>query len=350
MIVVSLLFGALVPFVSVENQAAAAVLFVFVPVGFAAVFASVWLLAADLLQESGTETRRRAYTWMGIAAMLGGFAGGLHAKFLGSLVSARFLVLAGALLLLVVAWLVTKAHRTYPVERRPVIQPVDPAQIQDLYPGLLSHSLVLIRNPYVLGLIGLSSMVAICGLLIEFQFYAFTMITGRTSTNFFANFYVWLNLVGLLLQVLAGSWIQSRFGTGVALMILPLGLLGGTALVVLNASLLTRSALRVIESGLKSSTHRSAWEQTYLPIGAEHRDVTRALIDGLSTRVAEGFGAGALFVWLSLLSNPTHLNLLGIAGAITICLVFWIYFVFYLLGRGCGQTPESEDRLRLPDG
>ncbi len=42
--------------------------------------------------------------------------------------------------------------------------------------------------------------------------------------------------------------------------------------------------------------------------------------------------------------------LLGIAGAITICLVFWIYFVFYLLGRGCGQTPESEDRLRLPDG
>jgi ATP:ADP antiporter, AAA family len=176
------------------------------------------------------------------------------------------------------------------------------------------------------------------------------MMTGRTSTSFFADFYLVLNLAGLALQVLAGSWIQSRFGAGAALMILPLGLLGGTALVVLNASLVTRSALRVIESGLKSSTHRFAWEQTYLPIGAEHRDATKALVDELFSRVAEGLGAAALFVWLSGLSSRANPNLLGISGAITVCLVLWIYLIFYLRGRGCGQSPESEEEIRLPDG
>lgn len=342
----SLTFAGLVPFVTTRDQSTATILFVIVPVAFAAIFASVWLLAADLLEDSTSEVRRRAYTWMGLGSMIGGLAGGLNAKLLSYFVSPRFFVLTGALLLAVVAWIITRAHRTYPTESGPSWQG------NSAGPDVLAHSWVLVRNPYILGLIGLSSMVALGGLLVEFQFYAFTMLTGRTNTGFFANFYTLLNVAGLGLQVFAGSWIQSRFGTGIALLILPVGLLGGSVVVFLHATLVTRAGLRILESGLKSSTHRFAWEQTYLPIKGEHRDVVKALVDGLFARMAEGVGAGALLIWFSLGSSGPEgsLNLSLFSWAIAFCVLFWIYLVFYLLGRGCGRSRKFDEMFRLPDG
>lgn len=350
LIAVGVLFIVLSPFVSPENQAAVLILFVMVPVAFAAAFASVWLLAADLLENAATELKGRAYSWMGFAAMLGGMAGGLLAKVLSPSATPRFLILVGAVILIAVGLLVRQAHLKNPISPGEGGAAATRHAREAMSPKLFSRGMSLVKNRYVAGLIGLSTVIALCGLFIEFQFYAFAKISGRTNVDFFANFYTLLNLVGLVLQILAGSWIQQKFGTGMALMILPVSLMGGTVLVALNATLWTRSALRVLEAGLKASTHRFAWEQTYLPVKAGHRDMTKALVDGLFAKLAEGLGAGVLFLWLSTRSaSLDESSLWWMTGAITAFLILWILLILYLLGRGCGESRTFDEMLRFPD-
>ena len=58
-----------------------------------------------------------------------------------------------------------------------------------------------------------------------------------------------------------------------------------------SASGLGRTALRVAEGGLKSSIHRSNWEQAYLPVARRLRPVAKIMVDGVGMRVAEGLAA-----------------------------------------------------------
>lgn len=344
-------FVALTPFVAVENYRAAMILFIGVPVAFAAVFASVWLLAADLLEGKKRALRGQTYTRMGFVSMLGGIMGGLLAMGLNLFLAPQFLILAGALLLFIVAFLVSRAHTSYPLKETedPVTSRTDPESAVSI--KLLTQGLSLVTNRYVIGLIGLSGVIGLCGLFIEFQFYTFAKITGRTQVDFFANFYTLLNLIGLALQILAGAWVQRRFGTGVALLILPVGLIAGTAVVAINSTLLTRAGLRIMESGLKASTHRFAWEQTFLPLKAEHRDMAKTLVDGLSARLAEGGAAIVLFFWLSNRSTALESSsLFWITGVLATFLILWILLILYLLSRGCGRERRIDEMFRLPEG
>ena len=96
----------LVPFVDVQYSRAMMVLFVLAPVLFAAIFASVWLLAGELLEGADRETTRWAYARIGASSMLGGVLGGLIAKVISLFLAPRFLILLGAAILLLVSFIV----------------------------------------------------------------------------------------------------------------------------------------------------------------------------------------------------------------------------------------------------
>ncbi|RPI27865.1 MAG: hypothetical protein EHM61_07055 [Acidobacteria bacterium] len=79
--------------------------------------------------------------------------------------------------------------------------------------------------------------------------------------------------------------------------------------------------------------------------------MVKALVEGLFSRAAEGVAAAAIFVWLATTPRPIEESrLFWITGAITLGLIVWIYLIFYLLGKGCGQSRESVEMLRLPEG
>lgn len=81
-------------------------------------------------------------------------------------------------------------------------------------------------------------------------------------------------------------------------MILPVALIGGATFVTAAATALSRSVLRVTEGGLRSSIHRSLWEQAFIPLDSDQRSVTKIAADGIAARIAEGIGATAIFLWL----------------------------------------------------
>ncbi len=68
---------------------------------------------------------------------------------------------------------------------------------------------------------------------------------------------------------------------------------------MLSTTVLSRAILRVTEGGVKASIHRSIWEQVFLPIGQQTRDMAKVIVDGLFARMSEGVAALGLYIWLS---------------------------------------------------
>jgi ATP/ADP translocase len=121
---------------------------------------------------------------------------------------------------------------------------------------------------------------------------------SKGNTNFFANFYILLNFSSLLLQLFATPRIQDKLGLRGGLMILPIALIGGASFATAAATALSRSVLRVTEGGLRSSVHRSIWEQAFIPVESGERSQVKIVVDGIAARIAEAFGAVAILLWL----------------------------------------------------
>ncbi len=352
------MFLCFVPFVDLDHKILMFAMFVLVPVSFAAVFASAWLLAADLLEGADESAAPWVYTRIGAGSMIGGIFGGLFAGGLSMFLPPRFLVLEGVVMLLIAAGIISRAHRKHPIRDRSPSSTKFQDNNLDRKAEVSSHiseeipaTLVLMKEPYVLGLIGISALGALAALYIDFQFYAIATLSGHANAQFFAGFYTILNLAALVLQLFAAPWIQSRYGVGGALMVLPIALLGGAAgLVMVSTTILSRSILKVAEGGLKASIHRCIWEQVFLPLGGKRREMAKVMVDGLFARMSEGMAAAALYIWLSRIQSlEADLDLSWISWVIVAAVVAWIVLTRYLAKRGCSEIDELDPVIRLPD-
>jgi len=114
MIVTAAVLAAFVPFLEPGNYQALMSLFVFVPIIFGTLFASLWLLASDLFEDAPKTVAARSFSRIGASSLAGGMTGGLLSKGLADHLDPKWLVLIAAFFLLVVVGLVIKTHQKYP--------------------------------------------------------------------------------------------------------------------------------------------------------------------------------------------------------------------------------------------
>jgi MFS family permease len=273
------------PFLAADDSRLLLAMFMFIPAIFGLLFASLWLLAADIFEKEEKSAAARVFSRIAAATLSGGMMGGLIAKGLAPVIDPKWLVLLAACVLLGVVALVGEMHRRFP----PQVSEKDRQRELKL--------LTPLKNPYALTLLFISMTGALAGLLIDFQFYAAAAgarMGAQGNAQFFANFYILLNLSSLLLQLFATPQIQDKIGLRGGLMVLPIALVGGAAFATAAATALSRAVLRVTEGGLRSSVHRSIWEQAFLPVDSPDRSTVKLVIDGVAARLAEVFGALAL--------------------------------------------------------
>jgi ATP/ADP translocase len=278
------------PFLQPGDNTLLLAMFMFLPAIFGLLFASLWLLASDIFEKSEKSAAARAFSKMGAGTLTGGMVGGLIAKGLASLVDAKWLIFLGAVLILGAVSLISHIHGRFPTNA--VSQKNEKKKA-----GFLSP----LSNNYSLTLLLISMTGALVGLLIDFQFYAAAAganLGSSGNASFFANFYILLNFSSLLLQLFATPKIQDKFGVRGGLMVLPIALIGGATFVTAAATALSRSVLRVTEGGLRSSVHRSIWEQAFIPVDPEERSTVKIVVDGVAARIAEAIGAIAILLWL----------------------------------------------------
>ena len=280
------------PFLQPGESTLLLAVFMFIPAIFGIVFASLWLLASDIFENVEKRDAARAFSKIGAATLAGGMFGGLIAKGLTPYLHPKWMIFFGAMMIAGVAVLVRQIHRRFPTNIG--------ANKGGAQKGKFGF-LVPLSNRYARTLLFIAMTGALAGLLIDFQFYAAATSANMGSqgnANFFANFYILLNFSSLLLQLFATPMIQDKVGLRGGLMVLPLALVGGATFTTAAATALSLSVLRVTEGGLRSSVHRSIWEQAFIPVDAAQRSSVKIAIDGIAARIAEALGALAILIWL----------------------------------------------------
>jgi ATP/ADP translocase len=311
------------PFLQAGDNKLMLGIFMFIPAIFGLVFASLWLLASDIFENTEKSQAARAFSKIGAATLAGGMTGGLISKGLAPLLDANWLILLAGVVLFGVVALVRRIHRRFPTN---LGSNKDNGNNKTGFLAPLS-------NKYALTLLFISMTGALAGLLIDFQFYAAAAsarMSAKGNANFFANFYILLNFSSLLLQLFATPKIQDKIGLRGGLMVLPLALIGGATFATAAATAFSRSVLRVTEGGLRSSVHRSIWEQAFIPVDSAERSSVKIAVDGVAARVAEVLGAIAILFWLQqvvpdgIIKMPLDTRWMSWALLVTVMAWLWI--------------------------
>ena len=280
------------PFLEPGDSKLLLAIFMFIPAIFGLIFASLWLLASDIFEKTEKREAARAFSKIGAGTLAGGMLGGLISKGLAPYLDAKWLIFLGAVFILGVIALVLHIHGRFLTNIAPKKSDEKKKKAGFLTP---------LRNEYSLTLLFISMTGALAGLLIDFQFYAAAAsanMGSKGNASFFANFYILLNFSSLLLQLFATPKIQDKAGLRGGLMVLPVALIGGATFVTAAATALSRSVLRVTEGGLRSSVHRSIWEQAFIPVDSADRSSVKIVVDGIAARIAEAIGAVVILLWL----------------------------------------------------
>ncbi len=310
------------PFLQAGDSTLLFNVFIFIPAVFGIMFASLWLLASDIFDKTAKPDAARAFSKIGASSLAGGMAGGFIAKGLVPLVEPKWLIFTGALMILAVVGLVVQAHRRFPTN-------IAPKRDRD---NKKSGYFAPLSKPYTVTLLFIAMTGALAGLLIDVQFYISATgasMGSKGNANFFANFYIMLNFSSLLLQLFATPKIQDKIGVGGGLMVLPFALIGGAGFASAAATAFSLAVLRVTEGGLRSSVHRSIWEQAFIPVDSSERSLVKIAVDGVGARIAEGIGAFALYIWVQrvapggVVSAP--LNTVWMAWLTLATVIVWLY-------------------------
>lgn len=330
------------PFLQAGDSTLMFNVFIFIPNVFGIAFASLWLLASDIFEKTPKPDAARAFSKIGASSLAGGMAGGFIAKGLGPLVEPKWLIFTGALMILAVVGLVVEAHRRFPTN-------IAPKKDRD---DKKSGYFAPLSKPYTVTLFFISMAGALAGLLIDVQFYisaTSASMGSKGNTSFFANFYIMLNFSSLLLQLFATPKIQDKIGVVVGLMILPFALVGGAGFASAAATAFSLAVLRVTEGGLRSSVHRSIWEQAFIPVDSSERSLIKIAVDGVGARIAEGIGAGALYIWVQrvapggVVSAP--LNTAWMAWLTLATVILWLFITRRLRAQSQQPAPERAATL-----
>lgn len=259
---------------------------------------------------------RRLFGLIAAAGVLGGVVGSGAA-------SAALLVLpVKALLLLstvVFSIAVVGVHRVRAAERAPRPRPSQASNA--------SESLRAFRSEPLLAHIAAAVVLSTATLLV--LDYCFKSAVSRTIPSerigsFVARYYLALNALSFVVQLLLSSAIVRRLGVTRAIVLTPaLLLLAAIGVIAGGAALVPVLVMKAIDGGLRFSIHRITGELMYLPVTLHLRQRLKPLIDGALARASQtATGASLLAVSGTWLVGPRSL-----AVIVTVLAVAWLAVV-----------------------
>jgi AAA family ATP:ADP antiporter len=281
--------------------------------------AQVWTLATSLFP---TNQARRMFPVMCSGGILGSTLGGMfaaaEAKRMGTnnLIVVPVILLAGCLCIVeILRQLYRKSSRSLRLRNRP-------SKRQTRVGDVLR---ITVRTRYLRLIASLLSLSAIVTLIVDFQFKIIIQQVYQDRdvlTAFFGSFYAYVGCFSFVLQLFAGSRIFNRFGLRVALLFLPMTLLGGTvALLAYPAMLWTGLFLKGSDGILRTSIDKSTMEMLYIPVPQSLKVQVKAVIDVMISRFSDGAGGVLLLALTQLLG----FGLYGVGVVNGILLILWIW-------------------------
>jgi AAA family ATP:ADP antiporter len=118
--------------------------------------------------------------------------------------------------------------------------------------------------------------------------------------GFYGDFFGWVNLLGLILQMFIVSRLFKHIGVGGALLVVPMIALGSYALMAALPVLGIVKAMKVLENSADYSIQNTARHALFLPASREAKYKAKAAIDTFFWRVGDLAQAGVVLVGTTL--------------------------------------------------
>jgi AAA family ATP:ADP antiporter len=313
--------------------------------------AQLWSFANDIYTP---EQGQRLFAILGIGSSLGAVGGSFVAKRLASLGPLWMLLLAAAILC-VCALLVLLVHRReraardrnlaqVPADRPPLDGPVLQMLLHDKY--LLWIALAT----FLLNCVNSSGEYLLDRTLL--QVLATDGVAGQAATlavtRFKADYFWWVNVIGVLLQLFAVSRVLKLLSVRRALFVLPaVAFLSYGVMFAAPVLALIRLG-KIAENSLDYSLQNTARQALFLVGTRAEKYLGKTTIDTLVVRLGDVFAAILIFS-----SGRMGLHVRAFALVILVLIACWLV-VLVMLGREHqkrSHTPDTDQRAAsaLPD-
>lgn len=244
-----------------------------------------WLLAGQLFTVS---QGKRLFGPIAAGGVLGAVIGASLAALLLMVVDVRSLLLVASTVFVAAALVLTSIQAD---DSRP---PIDAKTTRAKKGGLG----LLGEHPYLLriaALVGLSTA-AVLATDFLFKSVAVASMPKAQLGPFFARYYAVLNVAALVVQLFLAGPIVRRFGVVFAAAVLPLCLVaGGSGLLLTGGVLVLVLVAKGADGALRHSLHRVTSELLVMPLPAELRDRSKAVLESVMSRGVQAATAGLLF-------------------------------------------------------
>ena len=204
-------------------------------------------------------------------------AGGVTGAMFGSALAEGLLRLASPaeLVLMAAAILAISAGTAFLWKVRD-LQPAD----QAIPTGTASLGWLL-RESYLSRVLSLVLLGTVALTVVDFVFKSTVAdsIPASGLGPFFARFYLGLNTVALLVQVVGAGWLLQGFGAHRSSALLPVLVFGGALGLVVGPVLPFAVALKAVDGSLRHTLYRSAVEVLYLPLDSRRRERAKGIIE-----------------------------------------------------------------------
>jgi AAA family ATP:ADP antiporter len=324
--------------------------------------AQVWALSADIYTE---EQGKRLFPMVGMGSALGAVAGSYFAKLLlkppfglppsgpGVLMATSAALLIACVLLLRLAYRL-KLERDGDPASQPAPKPAkgeagEADKAEQAGKGSKAGGFVLIaRDGYLLLVAAMTLLLNWVNSNGEYMFdrtlvagaaeraaalgVTVDVVVGRSK----ADFFLLVNLLGIVLQTFVVSRFLKRFGVRKAIFVMPLFSFGGSLGILLAPVLYVIWAAKTAENGLDYSLQNTARRALFLPLSSEAKYKAQSAIDTFVVRFGDVLSASAVFVGTKLALEVRHFAALNL-----VLVSSWLAVAFFLARRHQERSAEA---------
>ncbi|TWI10651.1 NTP/NDP exchange transporter [Aerolutibacter ruishenii] len=329
--------------------------FVWVGVFSVMLVAQFWAFAADLFN---IRSGQRLFAIIAVGAALGAWSGSRLSAWLISAIGPFPMMLVAAALLVAALGLSVLVERSVPEGSR---SPEEEARHLHAHHGLgeLRSSFdVVLRSRYLLLIavfVALINWVNSTGGFILASFvedYAAQQVgTGDVEAEreligqFYGDYFAWITLLQLFLQLFVVSRVLKYLGVRVALVMLPLVMVANYGLMAWMPVFALVRVTMIAENGMNYSLHGTSCHSLFLPLTREQKYVGKTTIDTFFWRFGDLLHALTIFVAVQWLELP-----MGVVMLFNLSLALAALVVSLLIGHHHARAVRANERpSRVPD-
>lgn len=152
---------------------------------------------------------------------------------------------------------------------------------------------------------------------------------GACIGQFYANFFLWVNGVVLLVQAFLVSRIVKKAGAGPALLFMPVLALFSYSIILLLPLLAIVRVVKIAENATDYSLNNTVREILFLPLGTEEKYKAKLAADTVFRRIGDALSAPTVLVIVEILGLGT----VTFAGFNIVLVCLWLLLIWRVSAR-----------------